>query len=192
MSSKMKSVCILATLLSSVTTAFPSLGGSPPEDIHAQLRRHQVKRDAHAETKSEARSNFFDPIAADILALGGVAASIADLDNKRPEPGYEYQDPLPTDSRGPCPGLNLLANYGYLPRNGHITYAQALEACSRGFNMSPDLTTILSVFSILTDGDIATESWYIGAAPGGVGGLNRHSTVEVCLGPEGYGVDSFH
>jgi hypothetical protein len=39
--------------------------------------------------------------------LGSIAASV-DPDNKRPEPGYEFQDPGPDDSRGPCPGLNLL------------------------------------------------------------------------------------
>ena len=43
--------------------------------------------------------------------LGSVAAAV-DLDNKRPEPGYEFKAPGPNDSRGPCPGLNLLANYG--------------------------------------------------------------------------------
>jgi hypothetical protein len=29
-----------------------------------------------------------------------------------PEAAYPYQDPKPTDQRGPCPGLNALANHG--------------------------------------------------------------------------------
>lgn len=45
--------------------------------------------------------------------LGSVASSV-DPENLRPEPGYTFQAPGPNDSRGPCPGLNLLANYGYL------------------------------------------------------------------------------
>ena len=31
--------------------------------------------------------------------------------------------------------------------------------------------------------DIETESWYLGAGPGAVGGLNRHSTVEADVSP---------
>lgn len=114
--------------------------------------------------------------------VGSVAASV-DLDNKRPEPGYAYQAPGPNDSRGPCPGLNLLANHGYLPRDGHVTLGQVLDATARGFNMGADLATLLGVFAVLTDGSIANESFYLGAPPSGVGGLNRHSTVETDLSP---------
>jgi hypothetical protein len=35
-----------------------------------------------------------------------------------------WQAPTATDIRGPCPGLNALANHGYLPRDGkkiHVT-----------------------------------------------------------------------
>jgi hypothetical protein len=56
---------------------------------------------------------------------------------------------------------------------------QVLEAVARGFNMGADLATVLIVFAVLSDGDIATESWYLGTNPyTKVGGLNRHSTVE--------------
>lgn len=30
----------------------------------------------------------------------------------------KYQAPGPSDSRGPCPGLNTLANHGLINRNG--------------------------------------------------------------------------
>lgn len=53
----------------------------------------------------------------------------------------------------------------------------------RGFNMAADLSTLLGVFAVLTDGDIATESWYLGTSPSKVGGLNRHSTVEADISP---------
>jgi hypothetical protein len=76
-----------------------------------------------------------------------------------------------------------LSNYGYLPRNGYVNYGQVLEATARGFNMGTDLATVLAVFSILADGDIATESFYLGAGPGNVGGLNRHSTAEADISP---------
>jgi len=31
--------------------------------------------------------------------------------------------------------------------------------------MGADLATVLAVFAVLTDGDIVTESWYLGAGP---------------------------
>jgi len=50
--------------------------------------------------------------------------------------------------------------------------------------MAADLATVLAVFAILADGDIATESWYLGTNPNTkVGGLNRHSTVEADVSP---------
>lgn len=61
--------------------------------------------------------------------------------------------------------------------------AQAVEATARGFNMGTDLSTILSIFAILSDGDPATESWSIGSSNNGIGGLNRHSTVEADISP---------
>lgn len=44
--------------------------------------------------------------------------------------------------------------------------------------MGTDLSSLLAVFAVLTNGDIATESFYLGSGPGNVGGLNRHDTVE--------------
>ncbi|KAF2165505.1 hypothetical protein M409DRAFT_36912 [Zasmidium cellare ATCC 36951] len=119
----------------------------------------------------------------DVSGLLGSVASSIDPDNFRPESGYDFQAPGPNDSRGPCPGLNLLANHGYLPRNGYVNFGQVVEATARGFNMGADLATVLCVFAVLTDGDIETESWYLGAGPQNVGGLVRHSTIEVDISP---------
>ncbi|KAE9981225.1 hypothetical protein EG328_011775 [Venturia inaequalis] len=115
--------------------------------------------------------------------LGSVAQSV-NPNNKRPEPGYKFQAPGPGDSRGPCPGLNLLANYGYLPRNGIVTAGQVLEATARGFNMGADLAAVLITFAVLADGNLATETFALGTSGNGnVGGLNRHSTVEADVSP---------
>jgi hypothetical protein len=115
--------------------------------------------------------------------LGSVAESV-NPDNKRPEPGYTFQAPGPNDSRGPCPGLNLLANYGYLPRNGIVTAGEVLDATARGFNMGADLAAVLIAFAVLADGDLATESFALGTmGTAHVGGLNRHSTVEADVSP---------
>ncbi|GJC89443.1 putative sterigmatocystin biosynthesis peroxidase stcC [Colletotrichum liriopes] len=45
-----------------------------------------------------------------------------------------WNPPGPTDSRSPCPGLNTLANHGYLPRHGfNLTVPQFGDAVSAGF-----------------------------------------------------------
>lgn len=49
--------------------------------------------------------------------------------------------------------------------------------------MGTDLATVLCTFAVLTDGDIATESWQLGEGLGELGGLNRHSTVEADISP---------
>ena len=89
---------------------------------------------------------------------------------------------------GPCPGLNLLANYGYLPRNGIVTFDQVVEASVRGFNMGVDLATFLTTVAVITTGNITTKAFSIGAPDprvgiGNVGGLDRHDTIEADISP---------
>ncbi|ETS80520.1 hypothetical protein PFICI_08049 [Pestalotiopsis fici W106-1] len=49
----------------------------------------------------------------------------------------EWIAPGPDDSRGPCPGLNTLANHGYLPRDGRkITLDFLRDAMLNGFNIA--------------------------------------------------------
>lgn len=52
-----------------------------------------------------------DNLLNDVSGLLGSVASSINPDNYRPEPGYDFKAPGPGDSRGPCPGLNLLANH---------------------------------------------------------------------------------
>lgn len=41
---------------------------------------------------------------------------------------HPYIKPGPTDLRGPCPGLNTLANHGYLPRYVTTLFENGLHA----------------------------------------------------------------
>ncbi|KAK3631883.1 hypothetical protein LTR56_016662 [Elasticomyces elasticus] len=163
--------------------AYPGmLGVSSREEALEFLKE---KREAELEER-QLLSGLIGSVAqivSDVSGLLGSVASAVNPDNKRPEPGYVFQAPKSSDSRGPCPGLNLLANYGYLPRDGHVTFDQVIEATARGFNMGADLATVLLVFTILADGDIPTQSFYLGSGPGGIGGLNRHSTAEADVSP---------
>ncbi|KAJ3999222.1 Peroxidase, family 2-domain-containing protein [Lentinula boryana] len=65
---------------------------------------------------------------------------------------HQWQAPSPTDSRGPCPGLNTLANHGFLPRNGsNITIPVVLKAINDGFNFQPiNLLRIGAKLGLLT------------------------------------------
>ena len=83
---------------------------------------------------------------------------------KFPEAAYPYQDPKPTDQRGVCPGLNTMANHGYIPRNGIVTVAQTIAAAARVFNMGADLSAFLAGGSLLFSGDIPSMTYSIGGA----------------------------
>lgn len=111
--------------LPTLGVAFPGMAGK--EDF---LRTLKEQRDAAPQPQVEKRQGLLDNV---VGAVGGLLGSIAQSvnpDNRRPEEGYEFIAPGPDDSRGPCPGLNLLANHGYLPRDGFVNYEQVVEATS--------------------------------------------------------------
>ncbi|KAL0575208.1 hypothetical protein V5O48_006769 [Marasmius crinis-equi] len=70
-----------------------------------------------------------------LLSSTAVIASVvpkADSDDPHDQVDWEqhqFQAPTEDDARGPCPGLNTLANHGFLPRNGkNITIPVVLKA----------------------------------------------------------------
>ncbi|KAJ7252393.1 Cloroperoxidase [Mycena haematopus] len=68
------------------------------------------------------------------LFLAVVAIAKASSSNN-----HEWVAPKATDVRSPCPGLNTLANHGYLPRDGkNISIPMFLQAAIDGFNVTPD------------------------------------------------------
>jgi hypothetical protein len=94
---------------------------------------------------------------------------------------HAYVAPTSTDLRGPCPGLNAMANHGYLPHNGVATISQFIQGTYDGtwlrpllagkisniilivFGMGLDLATFLAVYGAIFDGDLT--SWSIGGPP---------------------------
>jgi len=107
-----------------------------------------------------------------------------------PEPGHEYMAPGPNDIRGPCPGLNTLANHGYLPRGGVVSFEEMVTGVSRVYNMEYTLVTGIVGFVMLARGNAYINKISIGQAtplvpalPGGIdgtiaGGLAKHARVE--------------
>jgi hypothetical protein len=75
---------------------------------------------------------------------------------------HAYQDPLPGQSRGPCPAQNALANHGYLDRSGYTTFAQCFDANIKVFNMSPEMSTLFCFIGQFTSGNLAGLVWAIG------------------------------
>ncbi|PHH66061.1 hypothetical protein CDD81_586 [Ophiocordyceps australis] len=71
---------------------------------------------------------------------------------------HEFIPPGPGDDRGPCPGLNALANHGYLPRNGVANLLQFFQATTSVYNMGPDIAAILAVYGGATSGDFISFS----------------------------------
>ncbi|CAL8581707.1 hypothetical protein XPA_007392 [Xanthoria parietina] len=71
------------------------------------------------------------------FALSLLLATLAVCDPK----GHRWHHPLPTDRRSPCPGINALANHGYLPRHGlNISLAQFITGIREGYNFDAIFT----------------------------------------------------
>ncbi|KAL1795540.1 hypothetical protein ACET3X_005764 [Alternaria dauci] len=77
--------------------------------------------------------------------------------------GHEYVAPGPNDLRGPCPGLNALANHNFLPHNGYASVQQYIDATQRVVGMGPLLSIFLSVLGGALDGDLL--NWSMGGRP---------------------------
>ena len=109
----------------SLASAFPGMAGTRDEAL--KMLNDQLEAEKLQERQ------LLTGLAGLVNDVGGLLGSVAasvDPDNKRPEPGYPYMAPKATDSRGPCPGLNTLANHGYLPRDGYVNFGQVVDATS--------------------------------------------------------------
>jgi hypothetical protein len=187
-----------ATLaLPALVAAYPGMMGANSRTEMEDYLRVEMQREQLANRAAEPQvGGLLSPVGNLLGSLGdvvdglltSVGQAIVKQDNKRPEHGYEFKAPGPNDSRGPCPGLNLLANHGYLPRDGYVNYGQILEATSRGFNMGTELATVLATFAVLGSGDLDGLSFYLGSGKNGIGGLNRHSVVEADVSPNREGM----
>ncbi|KJZ76409.1 hypothetical protein HIM_04138 [Hirsutella minnesotensis 3608] len=61
------------------------------------------------------------------------------------DPRFQQWMPAgPNDTRSACPGLNTLANHGFLPRNGRkVNATTIIQGCFQGMGMSPDTCSII-------------------------------------------------
>ncbi|KAI0814188.1 Chloroperoxidase [Xylaria sp. FL0064] len=73
---------------------------------------------------------LFDPLTHPIDVSGKHAFRAPDFENG--------------DQRGPCPGLNALANHGYIPHDGVVGLLDLIEQANTVFGVSIDLVAILA------------------------------------------------
>ncbi|KAK7054392.1 hypothetical protein VNI00_003586 [Paramarasmius palmivorus] len=72
---------------------------------------------------------------------------------------HSFRAPGPNDVRSPCPGLNTLANHGFLPRDGrNITIPMILQAGLDGYNLESNTIMAASKLGLLTSDDPITMS----------------------------------
>ncbi|QPG97988.1 hypothetical protein C2857_007126 [Epichloe festucae Fl1] len=58
---------------------------------------------------------------------------------------FNYQAPGPNDSRSPCPGLNTLANHGFIPHNGrNVNFVNLVAAALEGLGTSPETSALVA------------------------------------------------
>lgn len=93
-----------------------------------------------------------------ILSLSAAVSSAcafptyADVQTRQAWEAKPWTAPGPSDARGPCPGLNTLANHGYLPSNGRdISLDILAKGMLDGFNIARSDAVILFSQAVRTN-----------------------------------------
>ncbi|CAF9924653.1 hypothetical protein IMSHALPRED_006247 [Imshaugia aleurites] len=138
---------VLFALSAIQITAFPRLDAYGVKELTSLAKNsgecpHLSKKDKAecphlAKNKELKRQTTFDPTAQRVSTSGD----------------YDWVAPGSGDQRGPCPGLNALANHGYLPHNGVADIPTIVSAVNTAYGMGIDLGTFLAVYGSLFDGD---------------------------------------
>ncbi|CZR58273.1 related to oxidase [Phialocephala subalpina] len=159
----MKSTLFAAVAaLSTSVSAFPAIALEAAQIAARDAEFSQAAKSAH-----ERRLNGFLPgfnAAEQLINVSGAHA-------------FTPPDFSAGDLRGPCPGLNALANHNYLPHNGFATIDQFVSAT----NESLDLGLFLAVYGTVMDGNPLSLSpgWSIGGPPKNA---NEQNLLENLLG----------
>ncbi|KZF24852.1 Cloroperoxidase [Xylona heveae TC161] len=149
---------LLSASVISVTEvfAFPSIA---LEAAAKQAQAHTEKKRCPFASKQETKraTPGFDP-EAQLIDVSGDHAFVP--------PNFDAGD-----LRGPCPGLNALANHNYLPHNGWGTLTDFVTATNEVFGMGIDLATFLSTYGTVMDGNplALPPGWSIGGVPTNIG-----------------------
>ncbi|KAM4066425.1 peroxidase, family 2 domain-containing protein [Hirsutella rhossiliensis] len=106
--------------------------------------------------KSQTTSAFLLWFFAFFLPVSAKSDSLPNSGNHDEQPAKRF-----VVSRSACPGLNTLANEGYLPSSGiGITARSAVIACFRGFGLSPEICAFI-VLNGLRSADLPAASRFL-------------------------------
>ncbi|KAJ7024073.1 hypothetical protein C8F04DRAFT_1303402 [Mycena alexandri] len=83
--------------------------------------------------------------------------------------------PGKNDHRGPCPGLNALANHQFIPHNGIVTFTAAILQSNRVFGLGLDTAAIAAVLALF-GADLLGVDFPFSIGGGGDLGLLRAPT----------------
>ncbi|GAA5995370.1 uncharacterized protein JCM10292_005129 [Rhodotorula paludigena] len=205
----MKSAVFSLTLLAQIvgTLAFPWMAApDAAEATQEYLRKNGLLQERALEDRGllDTLTGTLQSSASGLIT--GLEGTVGDLVNglsnalatgvkesdRRPDADHPFREPGPTDQRGPCPGLNALANHGYISRTGIVTADEVIKGTSEGFNMAADLSGVLVLIATAFGGNIATGTFSIGGeddrtySKSGIGskalgrqyGLDAHSRCE--------------
>ncbi|KAJ5506006.1 Chloroperoxidase [Penicillium expansum] len=149
--------------LTNLVSAFPGQmdghnGHSGHQDIHKRCPYANAQDQAKPKTEHEKRF---------LLSL---IKSPVDITN---EHAFQPPDFENGDQRGPCPGLNALANHGYIPRSGVVSFVNVIAAINKVYGMGVDLATVLAIMGTVWAGDVLSldPSFSIGGPDTGVNSL---------------------
>ncbi|KAJ6517650.1 hypothetical protein DFH09DRAFT_1428771 [Mycena vulgaris] len=107
-----------------------------------------------------------------------------------PDAAHPFIAPGPNDQRGPCPGMNTLANHGYIPRNGIATFEEITLSMVEAYNLEINFGAFLAAANMLLRGNPFVNKISIGGVsplvpplPGNIGsnvtgGLAKHGGFE--------------
>ncbi|KAF9028895.1 Cloroperoxidase [Hymenopellis radicata] len=70
-----------------------------------------------------------------------------------PDADHPFIAPGPDDMRGPCPGLNTLANHGFISRNGITSFEEIIIAAQEAYNIDRDMAVRMVSLPMLGRGN---------------------------------------
>ncbi|KZV84535.1 Cloroperoxidase [Exidia glandulosa HHB12029] len=92
---------------------------------------------------------------------------------------HPFMKPTKGQMRGPCPGMNTLANHGYLPRSGIATPQQIITASEEGNADGNDVQINGNhITNLMSIGTYTPEEGPMPPPPATAGGLSTHGTFE--------------
>lgn len=143
---KYQSSFVATVALAQYASAFPHMG------LPAQDRPMPVPVEKRASAGSISGTDV-----PDAAQLAGTFDAKAQYVSNKGQ--YKWVAPGPSDQRGPCPGLNAMANHGYIPHNGVAT----LDVCF-SLLVPPQIAHILTHVSNLSKEHSRSLVWVLTSA----------------------------